>query len=76
MLKMLLAAGLILSGAATAAAAAEPAADSEKMVCKRVKETTGWRLSASSKVCKKKKEWDAESRDAQRDARDETRGDK
>ncbi len=75
MLKMLLAAALILTGAATTAAAAEPVADSEKMVCKRVKETTGWRLSTSSKVCKKKKEWEAESRDAQRNARDEARGD-
>jgi hypothetical protein len=74
MLKFLIAGAFL--AAASASAAAEPAETSEKMVCKRIKESTGWRLSASSKVCKKKKEWDAESRDAQRDARDETRGDK
>ncbi len=61
--------------AATAYGAAEPADGSEKVVCKRVKETTGWRLSSASKVCKKQKEWEAESREAQRSSRDEARGD-
>lgn len=60
---------------ASASVAAEPVESKDKMVCKRIKETTGWRLSTSSKVCKSKKEWEAESREAQRSSRDDTRGD-
>ena len=60
---------------ATASFAAEPADSKDKMVCKRIKETTGWRLSNSSKVCKSKKEWEAENRETQRNSRDDTRGD-
>lgn len=73
MLKFVIAGAFLAT--ASASAAAEPVDTAEKMVCKRIKESTGWRLSTSAKVCKKKKEWDAESRDAQRNARDEARGD-
>ncbi len=74
MLKMLLAAGVILSGAATAATAAEPAAaDSEKMICKRVA-GTGWRLSNSSKVCKTRAQWEGLSRTNREQFQDYNKG--
>ena len=73
MFKSLLAGAFLVT--AIPAAAADPSTDaSEKVVCKRIKETTGWRLSTSTKVCKKKSEWDAENRDAQRNLRRDSRG--
>lgn len=73
MLKMLLAAGVILSGAATAATAAEPAADKEKMICKRIG-GTGWRLSNSNKVCKTRAQWEGVSRTNREQFQDYNKG--
>jgi hypothetical protein len=68
MLKCLSVAACLILAASPALAAedlgTEPSKDS-KVVCKKV-ETTGWRLSRSSKVCKTQGEWDMETR-AQRD---------
>lgn len=74
MFKSLLA-GAFLVTAVPAVAADTPTDTSEKIVCKRIKESTGWRLSNSTKVCKKKSEWDAESRDSQRSSRRDNRSD-
>lgn len=66
--------GAFLAAASTSVAA-EPVESKDKMVCKRIKETTGWRLSNANKVCKSQKEWEAENRETQRNSRDDTRGD-
>jgi hypothetical protein len=66
-----------LALAATPAAAladtAEAPAKKDKLVCKRV-EGTGWRLSNSSKICKKASEWAAISEANQKEYNDYTRG--
>ena len=74
MFKSLLAGAFLVT--AVPAAAADPATDApDKVVCKRIKEATGWRLSNSTKVCKKKAEWEMESRESQRSSRRDNRSD-
>ena len=76
MLKFLPLAVCLTVAAAPAAAQADAAdtpAKKDRMVCKRV-EGTGWRLSNSSKICKKASEWAAISEANQKEYRDYNRG--
>ena len=71
MLKILIASALLATAAAAPAepTTADAAAAGEKIICKRIKDSTGWRLAKREKVCKTGKEWQAESEEARREIR-------
>jgi hypothetical protein len=73
MIKSLAFVACLALAATPAAAMAEGPDKKDKLVCKRV-EGTGWRLSNSSKICKKASEWAAISEANQKEYNDYTRG--